>query len=505
MGLDIGTTGSKSVIFSEDGHVVAKAYREYTLYHREPHLSELNPEEVWAAIREVLRESIKRANVDSDRIEALSASVLGEAFVPVTKHGEPLYWSMTTFDARAVRQTRWWEENFGAEAMYEVTGQPLSGAIPIYTLPKIQWMRENEPETFSKTWKFLCWGGYLNLKLTGRAVTDRSVATRTMLFDIRRNEWAGDILGLAGLDEAVLPEVKPSGRVVGEVTREASRETGLAAGTLVVTGGHDQPSGALGAGMVEEGALMDSTGTVECYGAVQDRLVLDDGMRRQGFAVHSHVIEDKYFMFGFTPTGGAVLRWFRDNFGYEERMEAEKRGMDAYDILTLEASRATAPSLFLFPYFEGSGTPAWDRRARGALVGLTLSSTKGDVIRAILEGITFELRRNVEAIERYGIRLTEIRAVGGASRSPFWLQLKADVTGKEILAPEARMEAAALGVAILAAKGAGVHRDVHEAVRRMCRIAERYEPDAKAKGIYDEKYGNYLRLYSAVARMFGQR
>lgn len=509
LGLDVGTTGSKSTIFDASGRKLSSAYCEYRLYHRAPYRSELNPAEVWSAIRKVIRESIKKsraAGSDPGEIRAVGTSVLGEAFLPVDKNGKPLRWSMTTVDARAVEQTMWWEENFAPGEVYKITGQPLSSSMPIYPLQKIQWIRENEERIYKKTWKFLCWEDYVNYKLTGTPVIDYSLASRTMMFDIRKSGWSAEILETAGIDVAMLPEVAPSGRIVGEVKNSAQKETGLLHGTPVVTGGHDQACGALGAGITREGSLMDATGTVECYGAVNDRLgsTPADAMRRKGYAVHSYVIEGEYFTFGFNPTGGAVLRWFRDNLANEERAEARKSGVDVYDVITSKASTSPvgAKNLFLLPYFEGSGTPNWNRAVKGTMVGLTLSHTKNDMARAILEGLCCELRWNIDVMENSGLSIGGIRAIGGGAKSGFWLQMKADVTGKKVLVPETGMETTALGAAILASKGIGFYGGVNGAVKRMSRTRGRYHPKPEVSKKYEEVYERYIRLYPLIKNFF---
>jgi len=505
LGLDVGTTGCKAVIFTPSGEVASSAYGEYRLYHRKPEWSELNPEEVWRTIIMTLRASLENGNVDPRTIHALGMSVLGEAFVPVNEKGDWLYWSMTTFDARAEKQTRWWEENFGPDEMYSITGQPLTSSMPIYVLPKIQWLRENEPEVYKKASMFLCWEEYLTLKLCGKPVTDRSVATRTMMFDITRKRWSNKILEVAKIDECLLPDVQPSGSIVDEVNAEAAKETGLAEGTLVVTGGHDQACGALGCGINETGPAMDATGTVECIGAIQRELNLTRNMRQQGFAVHCYVVNDKHFMFGFNPSGGVVLRWFRDNFAEKDKMEAESRGMDVYDLLTQQASTATIGStgLFLLPYFEGSGTPAFNRKARGVLLGLTLAQSKKEVIRAILEGLTYELRNNIEAIEEHGTNITELRAIGGGAKSRFWLQLKADITKRKVVVPNVT-EAAATGAAILAGVGGKVYAKTEEALERIYGAKETYRPRAENGATYEKYYALYKKFYGEFKGMFDE-
>lgn len=505
LGLDVGTTGCKAVIFTPSGELVSDAYGEYRLYHRRPEWSELNPEEVWKAVMSTIRSSVQNAKVNPGQIAALSTSVLGEAFFPIDRKGRPLYWSMTTFDARAEEQTCWWEENFGADEMYRITGQPLTSSMPIYTLPKIQWLREKEPAVIKKAWMFLCWEDYVNLKLCGRPVMDYSVATRTMMFDIRKKVWSSDILEEAQIDERLLSEVTPSGTVIGEVSGRAAEEVGLCEGTIVVTGGHDQPCGALGAGITKTGPAMDATGTVECIAVVQKELTLTERMRLQGFAVHCYVVDGKYFMLGFNPSGGVILRWFRDNFAEKDKEDARRMGVDVYDLLTSEASKAPPGSvgLFLLPYFEGSGTPTFNRRARGVFFGFSLAHSKREVVRAILEGLTYELRSNIEAIEGNGTDITELRAIGGGARSRFWLQLKADITQREVIVPKVT-ESAALGAAILASVGAKIHHNAEEAVKAIYTAKDSFMPVVERSSIYDKHYSLYRKLYSVFENVFDE-
>lgn len=479
LGLDVGTTGSKSTLWDEKGELLSSSYGEYPLYHRKPHLSELNPKEVWLAIKRVIRDSCSKISYPP---RTLSISALGEAFIPVDKLGNPLRWSMTTVDARATEQVKWWEENFGAEEIYKITGQPLTSEMPIYTLQKIQWIKKYEPEIYRKTWKFLCWEDFVIFKLTGKAVIDYSLASRTMFFDLRKNKWSDSILDSAGIDPDSLADVKPPGYPVGEITKEASKETGLPEGTLIVTGGHDQPCASLGAGITGEGPLLDSTGTVECYGIVQERLSLKDELRRKGYAVHTYV-DGKYFTFGFSPTGGALLKWFKDNFG------------NTYDKIIEDASTSPPCSrgLFIFPYFEGSGTPHWRRGARGLFFGLTLSTRKSDLARAILESLSYELRWNIDTFESHGFKIDEIFAVGGGALSEFWLRLKASITGKKIITPERKMETSALGAAILGAYGSGFYPSIEKAKNMMVRIEKSYEPELREE--YEDGYRKYVDLY----------
>lgn len=504
VGLDVGTTGCRSLIFSTDGSVVSSAYAEYPLYHRQLDWSELDPSQVWRAIVRVLRTSTEALGEGSRAIRAISTSVLGEAFFPIDAGGQPLYWSMTTFDARAASQVKWWERNLGARDMYAKTGQPLSEDMPIYTLQKAQWLRENEPSTYAKAKRLVCWQDYVNLKLCGVAVMDYSLASRTMMFDIRRREWSSEILSLAELDEALLSDVVPSGTVVGEVSARSAAETGLPRGASVAAGGHDQPCGALGVGLLQSGPVMDATGTVECVAAVQEASNLTEEMRLQSFSVQCHVAGQRYLVFGFNPNAGVILRWFRDNFGQIEKAEAESKEADAYDLLIRQAEEAPEGSLglTLLPFFEGSGSPRFKRDVRGALVGLTLAQGRAEVIRSLLEGISLELRNVVDALETHVSGLTELRAIGGAAKSRFWLQLKADVTGRRVVLPEVQ-EAAGLGAAMLAGIGVGAYDSFEDAVKHVYRVRGVFSPRGESASFYGRLYARYRTLYERMQDILG--
>jgi len=495
MGLDVGTTGCRALVFSEDGKIVSSMYKEYPLYHRQPDWSELNPCQVWQAVLGVLRASSEMLGKDVRAIRAVSVSALGEAFFPVDGAGKPVYWSMTTFDSRATSEVKWWIQNFGAREIYALTGQPLSEDMPIYPLQKVQWLRENEPLIFARVKRLVCWQDYVNLKLCGVAALDYSLASRTMMFDINRRQWSSEILSQAGLDEGLLSDAVPSGTVIGEVSARSAAETGLPCGTLVVTGGHDQPCGALGVGILGQGPAMDATGTVECVATVQRSLRLTDKMMLEGFSVQCHVAGEGYLVFGFNPSAGVILRWFRDNFGQVEKAEAESKETDVYDLMVQQAEKAPEGSrgLVLLPFFEGSGNPCFKRGIRGALLGLTLAQGRADVIRSILEGVTFELRNIVDALETHTSVLPELRAIGGAAKSKFWLQLKADVTGRRVVVPRVQ-EAAALGAAMLAGIGAGVYEDFEDAVKHTYSVRETFLPKEETAEAYRRLYTRYKSL-----------
>jgi len=497
MGLDVGTTGCKASLFDESGKGISSAYREYPLICRKPAWAELDPSEVWKSIRDSIREALHKAGGGKELL-SLSVSAQGEAFLPISREGKPLYNSIVTPDQRAQAETGFLEKKFGSKLLFEKTGMVL---FPIYTLNKILWIRENEPNTFEKTAKFLCWEDYVNLRLTGRAAIDHSLANRTLMFDINERRWSDEILQTLDLSEDLLAEPVPGGEVIGNVTTEASRETGIKSGVEVVAGGHDQACGCLGAGVIEEGPLYDVTGTVECLMPALSAPVLSDEMLKGGFGNYCHVVPGKFLVLGYNMTAGTVLRWFRDNFSLELLEKARAEGKPVYSIFDDLADSVSPGSegLMLLPYFMGAATPNWDTNARGTLVGLTLAHGKAHLIRAIMEGITYELRNNLEALVGAGIRADEIRAVGGGARSKFWCQLKSDITHLPIVVPEVS-EASSLGAAMLAGIGSGVYRDFSEAVSSTYRPLDTFGPEPKEA--YEGGFELYREIYSRISGLY---
>lgn len=500
VGLDVGTTGCKAVLFNDSGRLIAQSYREYPLYHPKPSWSEEEPGDVWHGVVETVKEVIAKAGIRAEEVESLSVSAQGEAFTPLDKELNPLYRCITTWDDRAVKQHDEFLKLIEREELFNITGHPSS---PVYTLFKLMWFKQNKPEIYEKTWKFLLWEDYINMVLCGVPAIDYSLASRTMLFDIRRFNWSYELLELSGLDMDKLPEPYPSGKVVGEVSRKASEETGLAEGTLVVTGGHDQACGTLGVGAVNPGATYVATGTVESIVASLYTPLLLREMIPMGFASYCHVAPNRYLILGANPTAGLLLRWFRDKFGEKYVEEASKKGVSVYDLMMEDASKAPVGSggLLVAPYFMGAGTPNWDTYARGLIIGLTVAHGKPEIIRAIVEGVTYELRLNIETLEKLGVEIEEIRTVGGGARSRFWLQLKADITGKRVIVPNIT-EASSAGAAMLAGLGAKLYKDVDDAVSKFYRESKIYQPNLNVKKAYDRFYSVYVKLYPAVKNTY---
>jgi xylulokinase len=492
LGIDIGITGCKAIIFREDGEVLGAAYREYSLLQPEPGWMELDSTQVLAAVRSAIKESVKKAG-SRDPVRALSVSSQGEAVTPVSASGELLANAIVAFDSRTISQADWWEQQLGRRKIFEITGQPLH---PMYSLNKIMWWRENMPWVFDRAWKFLCFEDLAIYELCGEPATDCSIAARTLAFNIRQREWSDTMLGKAGLDESLFARVHPSGTAVGEVLPEVADDLCLPREMKVVTGGHDQVCGALGAGIVREGLAMDATGTVECVTPAFDRPILTDEMLEGNYCCYEHVVPGLYATLAFNFTGGSLLRWYRDNFGRQEIEQAEIAGLDVYDIIIGKATKGPI-DLYVLPHFTVTGTPWFDPKSRGAILGLSLSTTSADVIKAMLDGVTFEMRVNIERLREAGVEIRELRAIGGGAKSWIWLQLKANIFDMPVSSLNVS-EAACLGAAILAGTGAEVYSNAREAAEQLVKVVQTFEPEPEEARRYAEKFGAYKTIYPMV-------
>ena len=492
IGLDIGSTNCKAILFDPDGSQLASASREYAEVYPGPGMIELPAQDVWADIREVLQAVCAQAGGDPPR--AMCCSAIGEAFTPVGPGGELLHNTIVSADSRAVPQANRWDESLGARRVFEITGMPVH---PSFTLNKAMWLRERMPDLHARTWKYLQWPEILHVKLGLAPRLDWTLAGRTMAFDVVRKVWSEEILGAAQLSSDLFAEPIRPGDVVGEVTAQGSGETGLPVGCLVVAGGHDQPMNALGAGVIHEGMAVDGMGTVECITVAFKQPVLTEAMRTHNYCCYSHVADDLYASLAYNYASGAVLRWFRDTFGQPEVARAAAEGRDVYDAM-LDGLPSDPTGLFLVPYMAGSGTPYLDPLAKGVLVGLTLGCDRKTFIKGLLEGICYELQLNVQALTEAGVRVERLRCTGGGSKSPTWMQLKADITGRECVTLNVT-ESGCQAAAMLAGVQAGEYASVGEAVAAQVREREFFEPRPAQQAKYETLFGVYRDLWPAVS------
>lgn len=491
LGLDIGTSGCKAVAFDTRGRQLALAYREYPILTPRDGWAELDSRQVCEACLSAVAEAAGAGG--GDPVHAIGVSSQGEAFTPVAADGAILGNAMVSSDMRAVDQVALWSETFGAEALYAITGHTPH---PMFTLFKLAWLRDHAPALWQQAARFLCFEDLFAQTLGLEPTMGYPLAGRTMLFDIKRHEWHPDILAALELQPARLATPVPTGTVVGTIPRAMARRLGLAAGAVLVAGGHDQPCGALGAGVIEPGVAMYASGTVECICPAFDQPVITPDLFRNNLCTYDFTIGGMYTTVAFSLTGGNLLKWFRDEWAAEQVRLATETDADAYSLI-LAAMSPNPTRVLALPYFTPSGTPYFDTETPGAIVGLRLSTTRGEVLRALLEGVALEMRLNLEILEQSGVPITELRGIGGGARNPALLQLKANVLNRPITRV-AVTEAGCLGMAMLA-HAAIEATNVRELARTWVTPLETVMPDVATVDHYAQQFAAYQRTYSALA------
>ncbi len=496
LGLDIGTSGCKAALFDAEGTLLAQAQREYPLLTPQPGWAEIDSQRVCDGCLAVIREAAA-ARPDDPAI-GLGISSQGEAFTPLAADGRILANGMVSCDARAEPLVAAFSGSFGAQRLYEFTGHTPH---PMFTLYKLLWLRENRPDIWRAAAKFYCFEELIQRRLGVEPAISWPLAGRTMLFDVRTHAWRPEILSAVGLEASRLAPPVASGTVVGSIAPSVARQLGLPGNVQVVAGGHDQPCGALGAGIVEPGRAMYATGSVECICPAFERPIFNESLFRANLCTYDYAVPGMYTTVAFSLTGGNLLRWFRDQWAQMEIAEAARTGGDPYDLI-LRGMAAEPTDLLALPYFTPSGTPYFDAKTPAAIVGLRLTTTRGQVLRALLEGVCLEMRLNVDVLDRAGLRIGKFRAIGGGAKSRALTQLKADVLNRPITTL-AVTEAGCLGAAMLAciAHTGAEPRALAGAWVKPCQVIE---PDPRRAAMYDERFAAYRELYPAIRAMTGR-
>jgi xylulokinase len=497
IGVDLGTSACKTVIFSLGGKKISDAQREYPIYHPRPTWAEQKPTEWWRAAAESIRESLRKAGIKGDEIAGLAVDSQREAVVPIGEDGRELYNSIIWLDGRTRPQVEKIREMISEGEVLSITG---AGIDPVFSASKILWLKENKPEVFEKAWVFLCAKDYIVYKLTGQPATDYSMASRTLLFDIRKRRWSEKICSAIGIPAEKLPPLKESTDIIGEVSHEASEETLLPRGLPVVNGGGDRPCECLGAGVTSEGQVNIGTGTGSAVEVPLAKPRVDEKAR---IPCCCHVIPETWVYEAIIATTGASLRWFRDQFGGEEKAEAERTDKDPYDLL-VESAAAISPGsdgLLFYPYLTGAFSPKFNEKVRGVFFGVSLSHTKAHFIRAILEGVAFQYLETFGILVDLGVKIERASMVGGETRSDVWNQIKADIIGIEIRIPEVD-DAAALGAALLAGTGTGEYSSLKRAAEEAVSIRKVYRPRMETRRLYLEAYKRYRGVYDFIEKAY---
>jgi xylulokinase len=497
LGLDIGTTGCKAVAVRGDGEILAKAGCEYQLNAPQPGWVELQAEAVWQAVQQVLREVA--ASTRNDPVEAISVSAMSDTFTPFDRHLQPIYPSIVSFDARSTAEAKTFGDRLGREWLFQTTGMPLHST---HTATKILWLKNHQPDIFKRTRWFLCYEDYILAKLGAEPTISYSNAARMMLFDLNQLAWHSSLLEICGITASQLAGPVQSGVVIGQLNRQLTAELGMSRRVKLVSGGHDQPCAALGCAIVAEGMALDTTGTVEVLLVAFKQPIFDPAMLAGFLCCYPHVYPHRYCSFAQLQGAGAAFRWFRDHLGQTDISEAQTTGRDPYDLIVSKMP-ARPTNILVVPHLAGSGTPSMDPAAKGSIYGLTLGTDKYELGRAFLEGITYELRINIDLLESVGIKIDTLTAVGGGAKSDFWLQLKADITGRAILANRRMTEASAIGAAILAGYGTGAFATLEEGMQAMSSPGQTFYPNAEWHQRYTKKFNRYLLFRENVSELHG--
>lgn len=496
LSLDVGTTSVKAGLFSPDGRCLATALQEYILLSNSAEQAELDPLTYWNAACQTIRQVVEKSGVKPEDVLGLTVSSQGETTIVVDKKGNPLRNALVWLDNRAEKQAKKLNTILGAET-YIQCGIPE--VVATWTACKVLWIKENEPEVFANTAKILLVQDFLVSRFCGRYVTDGSISCTTMFYDIQNHDWWQKSLDAVGISRAQLAELLPVGTEAGHLTGEAAQELGLTSATRVILGGMDQAVGAIGAGNITEGVVSETTGAAL---AIQASILRTDIDSSKQTPVYVHSVPEVYLFVPVCPTAGMAYKWFKDQFGSDLDLLAQQQGVSVYEMLNelAEAVPAGSDGLVMLPHLMGTFSPESNPLARGVFSGFTLHHGRGHFIRAIQEGVAYMLRRNLELIEKAGVKIEEVRTTGGGSKGKLWNQIKTDVCQVPFLTLE-NEDTALVGDAILAGVACGVFASISEGVAQMVKVKAKYVPGKDVK-VYEQSYQRYCALDRCMADYF---
>ncbi len=499
LGIDLGTSGTKTVLFRQDGEIIASASAEYPLYQPHNGWAEQSPEDWWDAAQKTIRTVLGQSGVAPDAIVGLGISGQMHGLVMLDARGEVLRRSIIWADQRTGAECEEITRRVGAAKMIEITANP---ALTGFTASKIMWVKNHEPETYAACRHILLPKDYLRYKLTGEFATEVSDASGMQLLDVPGRRWSQEVLDALEIDAALLAKVYESPEVTGVISAEASALTGLSTKTVVVGGAGDNAAAAVGMGVVEDGRAFTTIGTSGVVFAHTDKLSIDPKGRVHTFCC---AVPGAWHVMGVVQSAGLSLKWFRDNFCAAEMQTADAMGIDPYVLMNeaIQQSPIGANRLLFLPYLMGERTPHLDPDCRGAFIGLSAMHTRRDLMRAVMEGATYALKDSLTILSGMGVTPTEMLACGGGAKSPLWRQMIADMFALPVRTALSS-EGAALGVAILAGVGSGLFLDVRTACKSLIRYGEAKQPSGEASAYYAKGYAAYQGLYPALKGAFGE-
>jgi len=494
---DLGTTGNKATLYDAAGRLVGSAFYPYVTEYAHTSWAEQDPEDWWTAVCVSTKQLLAESDIDGADVAAITFSGQMMGCVPLDREARPLRKAIIWADQRAAAQAAWVGERVPFADVYRITGHRLSSS---YSLAKILWLRDHQPEVVRRAHKFTNAKDAIVARLTGAFVTDPSDASGMNLYDLATGAWSPRILEAAGIDQAQLPEVFPSSAVVGEVRGAVADEVGVPAGTPVVIGGGDGACAAAGAGVVAEGSTYNYVGSSSWIALATKAPIYDPDFKTFTFA---HLVPGMFMPVGTMQAAGASYQWTRDQLCPLEIQAAETLRISPYEMMNVQASESPPGSngLLFLPYLMGERSPHWNPKARGAFVGLTIRHTRADVIRAVMEGVAMNLRVILDAFRAQGADVAAIRLIGGGARGRLWNQIMADVYGVPVQRLAILEEATSMGAALAGGVGVGLYADFSMA-EAMNPVVATIDPSPKAQRVYEALLPIFRQTYEALIPVY---
>ncbi|HHU13403.1 MAG TPA: xylulokinase [Clostridiaceae bacterium] len=498
LGIDLGTSATKSVLFDKNGVVLASSTATYTFDQPKNGWAEQDPDVWWRAVCQTTNDVVSESGIDAAHLKGIGISGQMHGVVMLDENGDVIRKSILWNDGRTAEECAEITDIIGAERLIQITANP---ALVGFSAGKILWVRRHEPENFARCRHILLPKDYIRYKLTGVFATEVSDASGMNLLDIRARTWSDEILSKLGIEKEWLGDVYESVDITGEVTAAAAAGTGLHPGTPVVGGAGDNAAAAIGVGVYQSGRAMTTIGTSGVVYAHSDTLAIEPQGRIHTFC---SAVPGAWAVMSCTLSAGLSLQWFRNTCCEQEIAEAKESGTDPYDLMNrLAASSPVGANRLLFlPYLMGERSPLLDEHARGVFMGLSAMHTKGDLIRAVMEGVSYSQRQCFDILSGMGLDVNDMTICGGGARSPLWLQMLSDLYGCTVKTTSLAKEGPALGVAILAGVGTGVYESIEEAWECLSKTTAETTPDEADRNAYEPYYALYKSLYPVLQESF---
>ncbi len=491
LGVDIGTSSVKATLFDTEGTALESSTKTYNLYYPHHAYVEQDPKEWWESTCAAIKECLKNSGICGNDIAAVGIAGQSWSAIPMDKYGEVICNTPIWMDTRAKAICERVNSQIGNERIFNVAKNPFK---PMYSTPKIIWFKENKPEVYKKADFFLQSNSYIAYKMTGKISQDKSQCYGLHFYDMGKGVYDETLADELKVDLSKFPEISECHDVVGEIMKNAAAATGLAVGTPVVAGGLDAACGTLGAGVFRDGQTQEQGGQAGGMSICES-----EAIGHEKLILSNHVVSGKWLLQGGTVGGGGAMNWFNRELGFFEQIQGKKEDISSFEVLSREAGEVSlgAEGLIFLPYMSGERSPIWDENAKGVFFGLDYSKKRKHMVRALMEGVAFSLRHNVETARQAGADIESFNAMGGSANSKVWTQIKADVTGIPVNVAKSDT-ATTWGAAVIAGLGVGIYKDIGDAMEGRVEIKRTHEPDINKHSKYTEYYELYIEIYDKL-------